>query len=171
MAKRTVSAHVPDSSERAAAQAAPALAETPERQDHLEAIIRIIMDATGFTRDEIQPEMDLRRDLSIRSSRLPIIMDAAERHFGITIELEDFIHVRTVRDIAQRISAIVARQEGPEPMLLAWFDRARGLFSPNITCCREDKPSWLTYAESRGGDIVIMLNDLDYVFVFRRLTD
>ncbi len=48
--------------------------------------------------------MDLRRDLSIRSSRLPIIMDAAERQFGITIELEDFIDVRTVKDIAQRIS-------------------------------------------------------------------
>ena len=93
-------------------QVAPALAEVPERQDHLEAIIRIIMDATGFDRDEIQPDMDLRRNLSIRSSRLPIIMDAAERHFGITIELEDFIQVRTVRDIAQRISAIVARQEG-----------------------------------------------------------
>jgi NAD(P)-dependent dehydrogenase (short-subunit alcohol dehydrogenase family)/acyl carrier protein len=70
------------------------------------------MDATGFNRDEIELDMDLRRDLSIRSSRLPIIMDAAERHFGITIEPEDFIHVRTVRDIAQRISAIVARQEG-----------------------------------------------------------
>ena len=56
-------------------------------------------------------------------------------------------------------------------MLLAWFDRARGVFSPNITCCREDKPSWLTYAESRGGDIVICINDLDYVFVFRGLTD
>jgi len=81
-------------------QAAPALAEAPERQDHLEAVIRIIMDATGFNRDEIQPDMDLRRDLSVRSSRLPIIMDAAERHFGITIELEDFLHVRTVRDIA-----------------------------------------------------------------------
>jgi len=48
----------------------------------------------------------------VRSSRLPIIMDAAERHFGITIELEDFIHVRTVRDIARKISVIVARQEG-----------------------------------------------------------
>ena len=70
------------------------------------------MDATGFNRDEIEPDMDLRRDLSIRSSRLPIIMDAAERQFGITIELEDFIHVRTVQDIAQRISEIVARQEG-----------------------------------------------------------
>ena len=54
--------------------------------------------------------MDLRKDLSIRSSRLPIIMDNAERQFGITIELEDFIGVRTVKDIAQRISKIIARQ-------------------------------------------------------------
>ena len=67
---------------------------------------------TGFNRDEIQPDMDLRRDLSIRSSRLPIIMDAAERQFGITIELEDFIDVRTVKDIAQRISKVIARQGG-----------------------------------------------------------
>jgi NAD(P)-dependent dehydrogenase (short-subunit alcohol dehydrogenase family)/acyl carrier protein len=70
------------------------------------------MDATGYNRDEIQPDMDLRRDLSIRSSRLPIIMDAAERQFGITIELEDFIGVRTVKDIAQRISKVIARHGG-----------------------------------------------------------
>ncbi|MGC2062097.1 MAG: beta-ketoacyl synthase N-terminal-like domain-containing protein, partial [Thermodesulfovibrionales bacterium] len=92
--------------------------EYPEHghQEHIEALIQIIMDTTGFNRDEIQPDMDLRRDLSIRSSRLPIIMDAAERHFGITIELEDFIGVRTVKDIAQKISGIVARKaiiEGP----------------------------------------------------------
>ena len=99
-------------SRKAPASHRQAPAEAPERQDHLEAVIRIIMDATGFNRDEIQPDMDLRSDLSIRSSRLPVIMDAAERHFGITIELEDFIDVRTVRGIAQRISAIVARQEG-----------------------------------------------------------
>ena len=68
----------------------------------MERLIRIIMDATGFEREEIQPDMDLRKDLSIRSSRLPIIMDAAERQFGITIELEDFIGARTVKDIAQR---------------------------------------------------------------------
>ena len=93
-------------------QASPALAKTSERQEDLEALIQIIMGATGFNRDEIRPDMDLRRDLSIRSSRLPVIMDAAERHFGITIELEDFIHVRTVRDIALKISEIVARKEG-----------------------------------------------------------
>lgn len=68
---------------------------------------------------------------------------------------------------AQSLARRRALAVGGEPMLLAWFDRARGVFSPNITCCREDKPSWLTYAESRGGDIVISLNDCDYVFVFR----
>jgi malonyl CoA-acyl carrier protein transacylase len=82
----------------------------PEGEDLMERLVQIIMDATGFNRDEIQPDMDLRRDLSIRSSRLPIIMDAAERQFGITIELEDFINVHTVKDIAQRISKVIARQ-------------------------------------------------------------
>src|SRR4030067_2859627 len=57
--------------------------------------------------------MDLRKSFPSRSSRLPIIMDAAERQFGITIELEDFINVRPVKDIAQRISKIIARQGGP----------------------------------------------------------
>lgn len=92
-------------------QASPAPGEATEGQDIMERLIQIIMDATGFNREEIQPDMDLRRDLSIRSSRLPIIMDAAERHFGITIELEDFIHVRTVREIAQKITDIVNTKE------------------------------------------------------------
>ena len=92
--------------------ASPAIDEAPDHQNLMERLIRIIMDATGFERDEIKPEMDLRKDLSIRSSRLPIIMDAAERQFGITIELEEFINVRTVKDIAQRISGVIARQPG-----------------------------------------------------------
>jgi malonyl CoA-acyl carrier protein transacylase len=101
-----------DSTPSILGQASPAPDEAPEGQDLMERLIRIIMDATGFNREEIQPDMDLRRDLSIRSSRLPIIMDAAERQFGITIELEDFIGVRTVKDIAQRISKIIAAQGG-----------------------------------------------------------
>lgn len=103
----------PDSALAILQQASPAPGEASEHQDLMERLIRIIMDATGFNRDEIQPDMDLRRDLSIRSSRLPIIMDAAERRFEIMIELEDFIGVRTVKDIAQRISKIIARQGGP----------------------------------------------------------
>ena len=93
----------------------PPPGEGSGHQDLMERLIGIIMDATGFNRDEIQPGMDLRKDLSIRSSRLPIIMDAAERQFAITIELEDFIDVRTVQDIAQRIATIIAGQEGSSP--------------------------------------------------------
>ena len=81
-------------------------------EDVTEAVISIIMDATGYERDEIEPEMDLREDLSIRSSRLPVIIDAVEGHFQIKIELEEFMDVRTIRDISERISAILSRQQG-----------------------------------------------------------
>lgn len=90
------------------------ISESPQPFDTnvMERLIRIIMDATGFERNEVQPGMDLKRDLSIRSSRLPIIMDGAEREFGITIEMEDFIDVHTVDDIARSLSRIIDRQGG-----------------------------------------------------------
>ena len=79
------------------------------------------------------------------------------------------LRVEGTLDFSQAKS--LARQKAgeirDEPLLLAWFDRSRGLFSPHLTCCREEKPSWLTYAESRGGDLVICVNYLDYVFVFK----
>ena len=49
----------------------PDLDDELEVRDLMERLIRIIMDATGFEREEIQPDMDLKKDLSIRSSRLP----------------------------------------------------------------------------------------------------
>ncbi len=61
-----------------------------------------------------------------------------------------------------------ARQICAEPMLLAWFDREKGRFSPSITCCREDLPSWLAYALSRGGNLVIDINAEAFVFVYHR---
>jgi malonyl CoA-acyl carrier protein transacylase/NAD(P)-dependent dehydrogenase (short-subunit alcohol dehydrogenase family) len=80
----------------------------------LERVIRIIMAATGYERHEIEPDMDIRQDLAIRSSRLPVIIDMAERQFGITIKLENFIGLRTVRDFASRISELAqARQALP----------------------------------------------------------
>ncbi len=83
----------------------------------------------------------------------------------IDILVTDRLEFQQAKDLAlQKAGEVCA-----EPLLLAWFDRARGQFSPNIPCCRrEDKPSWLAYGESRGGDIVICINGLDYVFVFRK---
>jgi acyl transferase domain-containing protein/NAD(P)H-dependent flavin oxidoreductase YrpB (nitropropane dioxygenase family) len=99
----------------------PVAAERSARAESplLEDVIQIIVEATGYERQEIEPDMDLRDDLSIRSSRLPLIVFAAEKRFGITIRLEDFLDVRTVHDMAARVAQIVERDGGRVASLLA----------------------------------------------------
>lgn len=69
---------------------------------------------------------------------------------------------------ARKIADRRARELCPAPILLAWFDRGAARYSPNAPCCREDKPSWLVYAESRGGDLILNLNDGEFVFIYLR---
>ena len=80
---------------------------------------------------------------------------------GVRDEPLDFARARAIADRR-------ARELAPEPMLLAWYDRGAGAFSPRVTCCGDAKPAWLIYAESRGGDLVIDINNEAYVFVYRR---
>ena len=109
--------------------------------DVTESVIRIIMEATGYERSEIEPDMDLREDLSIRSSRLPVIMDAVEGHFNIKIELEDFMDVRTVRDISERITTVVARTRKTAPASKTReAPAAAGSESPAPAVSGESKP-------------------------------
>ena len=67
---------------------------------------------------------------------------------------------------AKAIADSKAKRISSGAMLLAWFDMKTGEVSPRVECCREDKPGWLVYAESRGGDIVIDINDEEYVFIY-----
>ncbi|MEI7448118.1 MAG: SDR family NAD(P)-dependent oxidoreductase [Desulfomonile sp.] len=108
-------------------------------EDITETIIRLIMEATGYERDEIEPDMDLREDLSIRSSRLPVIMDSVEGHFGIKIELEDFMDVRTIRDISNRISMILARDGHKPPLPKTGWAPQKGQTDSTIAAT-EEKP-------------------------------
>jgi len=68
---------------------------------------------------------------------------------------------------ARAIADHKARELSSDPMLLAWFDGKNGKFSPDVICCGTEKPTWLVYAESRGGDIAVDINNEDYVFVYR----
>ncbi|SMC21025.1 hypothetical protein SAMN02746041_01096 [Desulfacinum hydrothermale DSM 13146] len=70
-------------------------------------------------------------------------------------------------DLARQLADREASRRGRDPMLLAWYDRHSGRFSPNVECCDETKPAWLVYAESRGADLAVTVNGLDYVFVYR----
>ena len=68
---------------------------------------------------------------------------------------------------AKKLADEEARKITPEPILLAWYNAKTGEFTPQVTCCGEDKPAWLIYAESRGGTICIYINQEEFVFVYR----
>jgi hypothetical protein len=82
----------------------------------------------------------------------------------ISIEVDgaplEFSRARSFADEA-------AREVSSDPMLLSWYDKKTGKFSPDVVCCGSEKPTWLVYAESRGGNIAVNVNDLEYVFVYR----
>ena len=55
------------------------------------------------------------------------------------------------------------------PMLMGWYDKNAGRFSPNVTCCSDEKPGWVVYAESRGGNYSVSINDEQFVFIYADL--
>ncbi len=59
-----------------------------------------------------------------------------------------------------------AQEISPDPVLLAWYEGKTGKSVPPNICTREDKPAWIVFAESRGADIVIDVNDEAYIFMF-----
>ncbi len=59
-----------------------------------------------------------------------------------------------------------AEETGADPMLLSWYQGKTGESYPNLECGPGDKPAWITYAESRGGDLTIDINEGQYVFIY-----
>jgi hypothetical protein len=81
------------------------------------------------------------------------------------------VHLRIPEELdflkAVTVAKDQARSYYGDAMLLSWFDRKNGRYSPSdVACCSEGKPSWVEYAKSRGGNLTIDINDEDYVFVF-----
>ena len=67
----------------------------------------------------------------------------------------------------------IAKQKAQEicddPMLLSWYQGDTGKFYPDIECGRGDQPPWIVYAESRGGDISIDINEGQFIFIYLSL--
>lgn len=81
------------------------------------------------------------------------------------------VHLRIDGEVdflkAQAMAKEQASAYSSDAMLLSWFDKKSGRYSPHdIACCADGKPSWVNYAVSRGGNLTIDFNDEDYVFVF-----
>ena len=51
-------------------------------------------------------------------------------------------------------------------MLVTWFDGKNDMGYPVVQECTRDKPTWLAYAESHGGNLGVNINNGEFVFVF-----
>jgi hypothetical protein len=70
-------------------------------------------------------------------------------------------------ETAKQIADQKAKELCADPMLLAWYEGKTGNFVPKTECGVGDKPAWIIYAESRGGDITIDINDEEYIFIYK----
>lgn len=67
---------------------------------------------------------------------------------------------------AHILASALAEKAAGETMLVAWFDGKNKVGYPEVQECTGDRPGWLAYAESRGGNLEVNVNGGEYIFVF-----
>ncbi|KPJ76585.1 MAG: hypothetical protein AMJ54_11260 [Deltaproteobacteria bacterium SG8_13] len=67
---------------------------------------------------------------------------------------------------ARDLARAEARRIDPQAMLLSWHSSLTGEFYPKIECGRQDRPSWIVWAASRGANLTVAVNDGSYVFYY-----
>lgn len=101
-----------------ATTAAPAAASAPDGPPVIAnsadsvtsaAALRVVLDvlarASGRPVEDMRPDLDLRYDLALRSSRFPLIIQEVEKALDITVNFEDLLQVSTVGDLARILGA------------------------------------------------------------------
>jgi len=66
---------------------------------------------------------------------------------------------------ARAIADTVACQVMESPMCIAWFDGQKQEEHPAVPECQH-KPGWLAYAEGHGGNLMVNLNQGEFIFAF-----
>jgi hypothetical protein len=87
------------------------------------------------------------------------IKDDPGKHIEMRIDNPD-LDFAEVKDIATQ----KAKDICDDPMLLFWYQGRTGESYPISECGPGDKPAWIVYAESRGGNLIIDINAGQYVF-------
>ncbi len=76
------------------------------------------------------------------------------------------LNFEKARDLAKR----QAQEICSEAMLLSWNNTDTGDYYPSFECGRSGQPAWVVYADARGADLIIDINDGRYTFMFLKLT-
>jgi hypothetical protein len=69
-------------------------------------------------------------------------------------------------EIARETAKDKARTINPNAMQLAWFNRETGEGFPNYDCGPGDRPPWRVFADARGGNLTIDINDGTFIFIY-----
>ena len=91
----------------------------------------------------------------------PKIKDYPGKHIEVKSDNPD-LDFAAAKDLAKQ----KAKEICADPMLLSWYQGTTGEAYPNLECGPGDKPAWIVYAESRGGDLTIDINEGQYVFIY-----
>lgn len=70
---------------------------------------------------------------------------------------------------ARMLAKEKAREISGNPMMLAWKNGRTGEYYPAHECGRTGKPAWIVYAEARGANLTIDINDGDYIFLWLKM--
>ena len=62
-----------------------------------------------------------------------------------------------------------ARERNKNAMLLSWYCRKTGAYAPKFECGYTEKPPWRIFAEARGSNLTIDINDGEYIFLYLKL--
>ena len=62
-----------------------------------------------------------------------------------------------------------ARAMDPNAMMLSYHSRTTGEFWPNYECGGGDRPPWIVFAEARGYNLLIDINDGQFEFYYLRM--
>ena len=85
-------------------------------------------------------------------------------HIKILIDDNELDYVK-----AKKIAKDKANELTKDPMLLSWYCGKTGEYFPKLKCGTWDKPVWIIFAESRGADIAVNINDGEYIFLYLSL--
>lgn len=80
----------------------------------------------------------------------------------IEVRSSDPLDFGDAKDLAKE----KAKELSADPMLLSWYNGRTGQGYPRFECGRGDKPAWFVFSESRGGDILVDVNDGEYIFIY-----
>ena len=85
-------------------------------------------------------------------------------HIKIRVDDKDLDFVK-----AKNAAKEKAKELSPDSMLLSWYSGKTGEYYPKHECFIGNKPVWIIFAESRGADIAVNINDGEYIFLFLSL--